>query len=295
MWVAVAILCAVAAFAFHGAFRALRRARLVEDVPTSKIRSAAQGYVELAGWAELMPGDAIVAPLSGRPCVWYRYRVDERTRDVARGRREWRTLEHGVSDGLFRVADESGGCVVDPEEAEVTPATGETWYGSTRRPGGPPPRRRSVWSWGGRYRYREELIRAGDPLHVVGMLRTIGGPADQVPAAEDIRALLAAWKRDPNRMRAFDANSDGRVDVTEWETARRAAETEVQRERGRRTAQPGALVLGAPERADRPYLLSALPQDDLARRYRWTAVARLGLFFLAGTAAALLARLGLGA
>ena len=293
LWVASAGLCVVAALAFYGAFRALKRARLLEDVPTSRIRSAAQGYTELAGWAELLPGEPIVAPLSARPCVWYRYRVDERTRDRAAGRREWRALEQGVSDGLFRLADESGGCVVDPEAAEVTPATGDLWYGDTRRPGGSPPKRQPFWLRNGRYRYREELIRPGDPLHAVGMVRTVGGPADQVPPAEDLRTLLAAWKRDPSRMRAFDANSDGRVDVAEWETARRAAETEVQRDRGRRAAQPGTLVLGPPSQPDRPYLLSALRQHDLARRYRWTAVTRLGLFALAGAGAVLLARLGL--
>ena len=51
------------------AFRAIRRARLIEDVPTSKIRSAVQGYVELIGHAEAMEGPAIVAPLSQLPCV----------------------------------------------------------------------------------------------------------------------------------------------------------------------------------------------------------------------------------
>lgn len=287
VWAVAGVLAAVALWAVFGAFRALRRARLVEDVPTSLVRSAAQGYVELAGTAELLPGEPVLAPLSGRACAWYRYRVDERRRDATSGRREWKTLEGGVSDALFRLVDESGECVVDPDHAEVTPGLSQVWYGISRRPGGPPPRGSGFSLFGGRFRYREELIRPGDPLHAVGMLRTVGGPADQVPAREDVRALLAAWKRDPTRMRGFDANGDGQVDPAEWDAARKAAESEVGRRRTERAANPGVTVLAAPPAPGGPFLLSAVRQDDLARRYRWSALARLALFFGA-TAAALL-------
>jgi hypothetical protein len=290
-WAFTALLGAFALWSFFGAFRALRRARLVEDVPTSLVRSAAQGYVELAGTAELLPGEPVLAPLSGRPCAWYRYRVDERSRDASNGRREWKTLEGGVSDALFRLVDESGECVVDPDHAEVTPGIRQVWYGVARRPGGPPPPGSGFSLFGGRYRYREELIRPGDPLHAVGMLRTVGGPTDPVPAREDVRALLAAWKRDPPRMQGFDANGDGQVDPAEWDAARRAAESEVRRRRTERAASPGVTVLAAPPAAGGPFLLSAVRQDDLARRYRRTALARLVLFFGAGAAAVLMSGL----
>ncbi len=286
-WTFTAFLVAVALWAFFGAFRALRRARLVEDVPTSLVRSAAQGYVELVGTAELLPGEPVLAPLSGRPCAWYRYRVDERSRDASNGRREWKTLEGGVSDALFRLVDESGECVVDPDHAEVTPGLSQVWYGIARRPGGPPPPGGGFTLFGGRYRYRDELIRPGDPLHAVGMLRTVGGPADPMPAREDVRALLAAWKRDPARMQGFDANGDGQVDPAEWDAARKAAESEVRRRRAERAASPGVTVLAAPPAPGGPFLLAAVRQDDLARRYRWIALARLALFFGA-TGAALL-------
>ena len=52
----------------------------MEDTPTSKIRSAAQGYVELSGHGELMEGPKIIAPLTSKYCTWYSYKVEERRR-----------------------------------------------------------------------------------------------------------------------------------------------------------------------------------------------------------------------
>lgn len=49
---------------FYLGFRQLHRARLIEDTPTSRIRSAAQGYAELEGRAVAL-GDPLYAPLSG--------------------------------------------------------------------------------------------------------------------------------------------------------------------------------------------------------------------------------------
>ena len=273
----MALLAAVSLWAFYASFRALKRARVVEDVPTSRLRSAAQGYVELSGTAEPLPGTPVLAPLSRRPCAWYRYRVDVRQRDTSGHGSEWRMVENGVSDALFRLVDETGECVVDPEGADVTPALRQTWYGISRVPGGPPPRESALSRFSGRYRYQEELIRPGDPLHAVGTLRTVGGPADQVPAHEDVRALLAEWKRDAARMRAFDADGDGEVAPHEWEAARKAAREEVLRRRAQHAAQLGTPVLSAPPVPGRPFLLSAVHQDTLARRYRWRAAALLVL------------------
>ena len=56
------------------AYATLARKRLIEDTPTSRIRSAPQGFVELAGVAGVFEGEPIIAPLTQRPCCWYRYR-----------------------------------------------------------------------------------------------------------------------------------------------------------------------------------------------------------------------------
>ncbi|HEY1992361.1 MAG TPA: hypothetical protein VGH71_07845, partial [Gammaproteobacteria bacterium] len=66
--------------AFFMGWRFQRRLRIIAETPKSLIRSAAQGYVELQGIARLMPGPPIVAPLTGKRCVWWSYRIERRSR-----------------------------------------------------------------------------------------------------------------------------------------------------------------------------------------------------------------------
>ena len=65
----------------YGFFRRLRRDRLLADTPLSHIRSAAQGYVKVAGQARPAAAAPTAAPLSGRPCVWWDFKVSEQQRD----------------------------------------------------------------------------------------------------------------------------------------------------------------------------------------------------------------------
>ncbi len=89
-WFLIALIAAAAVAGFYFAFRFLRRARIIRDTPTSKIRSAAQGYLELEGRGELMEGEPIVAPLTGQTCTWYRYKVEKREVRYSNGK-QWHT------------------------------------------------------------------------------------------------------------------------------------------------------------------------------------------------------------
>ncbi|MCP4044060.1 MAG: hypothetical protein GY731_19230 [Gammaproteobacteria bacterium] len=281
----IAVFVALAAAGFYGAFRFVRRARIIEDTPTSKIRSAAQGYVEFNGRGELMEGTPIIAPLSSQKCTWYRYKVEERreVHSTQGGRRtEWRTIRHGLSDELFLLVDDTGQCVIDPEGAEVTPAKKETWYGNSPQPTrGPTGQGMKLFS-SGKYRYREELMYPGDLLYAIGMFKTVGGAGDLGSSSDEIKSLLATWKKDPARMRQFDTDGDGKIDLQEWEAARKLARQEVLKARADRAAKPGTSVMTKPMDRRRPYLLSVVPQLALVKRYRWFALGSLVLFFLAG-------------
>src|SRR3990170_7654612 len=72
----IAACTAAAAFAGWYVWRSLNKARTIEDIPTSKARSAHQGYVELEGVGRLMDGAPIVGPLSGPPGGWFRSRAE---------------------------------------------------------------------------------------------------------------------------------------------------------------------------------------------------------------------------
>ena len=85
----------------------LRRYRMISDTPTSKIASAAQGYVEFFGRGEQHTGYTLTSQLTGLPCLWFRYIVEEKDND-----NDWRQVDHGTSEDTFILNDQSGKCII---------------------------------------------------------------------------------------------------------------------------------------------------------------------------------------
>lgn len=278
-WTGAALLASIGGFVV--AFSALHKARLIENTPTSRIRSAAQGYVELEGFARLLPGPEIRSPLSGARCCWWRYRIErqETTRRGGRNTTHWRTIESGTSDELFLLADATGECVVDPAGADVDPSLRRQWRGTTRRPQQIPEKK--TWLQFGDYRYREELLGVGDPLYALGWFRSQTSHHEFNQDA-DVSDLLREWKADQQGLLArFDADGDGRIDLQEWEAARRAALEHVQSAHLERSLDPDVHVLSRPPDG-RPYLLSTLGQHGLASGHRISAVSALAFSLISG-------------
>lgn len=277
------------------AFVNFKRKRLIEDIPLSKIRSAAQGYVKLQGVTELLDGDPIEAPLSLQTCVWFRYSIERREQSSgARGRTEthWSTVERGVSAHIFALRDGSGRCVIDPDDAIVTPSQQYTWYGSSRIP--PPIPGGQGWAvrldlgrFTREFKYKEERIDLRAGLYALGDFNThralVGGTDD----AQDVALLLREWKADrANLMRRFDTNHDGELSLEEWAQARLAAQTEIA-QRHASTPPPSIDVLAVSHHSDRPYLLAATTEHQLlsalARRaVGWVICAMLCSLLITG-------------
>ncbi len=285
-WLVWAMLLLGAATAFYYAFRQWHRARIIEDVPTAKIRSAPQGYVELEGVGKMMEGEPIISPLTMKHCLWFRYKVERKEVIYIKGSRttRWRLVEQGESDALFLLEDETGQCVIDPEGAEVTPLDKLVWYGDSPRPPHVPLLGRGGIGFGGRYRYTETFIMAGQPLYVLGRFQTIRA-VDGDSRADIARELIRRWKEDSRLLLAhFDVNRDGEIDVREWEKVQQLAQRKADAEHRKRSRQPDTHLVCLPEERHQPYLLSAHPQKGLSRRYRRFAAISLLLFFiLAGT------------
>lgn len=242
-----------------------RRARAVDDTPTSKIASAAQGYVELQGRGRPLAGPALESPLGHQPCLWYRYLM-ERQRD-----HKWEREASGESDASFIIDDGSGECLVDPAGAEILPARKETWTQ-------------------GDYRYTEWLLIRDETIYALGQFQTLNGGDLGFDRAEAVKTLLAQWKNDPqDLLRRFDLDHNGELDMNEWGLARAQAHREV--EGMRRDAQNSQLHAIRHPDDGRLYLLSSLPPDKLSRRYRWWSIAHLAIFFgaLVGMTAAITA------
>jgi len=252
--------------------RWLHVARLVEDTPRSRVRSAAQGYVELAGAALMPDGVSTVAPLTGRPSVWWSYRIEQRVTGESGGRRRerWRTLQSARSGVPFVLEDETGRCLVKPDGAEVLVGESTTWYGDAPWPTGVPGQ--TAWRHQGRsFRYHEQRIYPHERVYALGAFTTLGSGA----AADDgtaVAGLLAEWKRDQAALAGrFDADRDGRVSLAEWEAARAQAQRDVEERRRTRPAEPALNLLARPEDG-RLFLIASVPQAELARRYRRRAM-----------------------
>ncbi len=276
-----------------GGLRALRRARVIEDTPTSRIRSAAQGYVELTGIGH-PGGEPLLTPLTGTPCCWYHCRVERYVRSGKHS--HWKTVRDVTSESPLILRDGTGECLIDPRGAEVHPRHRRIWYGNSvmpaRGPGGGSGLRRVFG--GGRYRYTEERLDAGDPLYAIGEFVTLGGAREDLHAA--VGRILRAWKQDPQTLlHRFDTDGDGRIDADEWEQARAAARQVALQARLEAADRPPVHTLGRP-RDGRPFILATDSQRDLTRRYRWQAAAWTAVFVLAAPSAVwmLLVRLGGG-
>jgi hypothetical protein len=218
---------------FH-TFRLLKNARLLEDTPIAKIRSAAQGYVELAGTGHSLPNSINHSRLSQNPCVWYQYTIEElRTYQTNEGStRRFETIQKGASDVYFILKDETGECLIDPTLADIIPHRTIKVYGHSPFPEiiSPP----STWSWlfdtTKRYRYNESYIEPNEILYVKGYFQTLHSTHPQV-------------KQDPELFRYLQEKNMSSLNILTHQN----------------------LV------QDQHFMISAIARDKLIRRYRWTA------------------------
>lgn len=265
-----------------------RHYRLLHDLPTSRIASAAQGYVELVGCAQALPGRPLLSPVSRQPCCWYRFSVHrQRESDPAR----MDLVERGSSTEPLLLVDETGICAILPEDV------GNVFTDHDR-----------IWREG-EYCYSESMLLPGEVLYAAGELTTVSvataAPAlkldhDNVKALLDGRrkdrerkrdvermagehtavgVLIARWKTDRKRLHEhFDLDRDGAIDMKEWEQARTAARREVRRRPSppverREAANPtveGIPMLRKP-RDGRPFLLARGVPEQLGNRARFGA------------------------
>jgi E3 Ubiquitin ligase len=286
-WLVVSGLAAAAVYSFWYAFKSWAKNRVIEDTPTSRLRSAAQGYVELCGRGVVPPDAQIKAPLTGLPCTWWRYKIEER-RSSGRSR-SWTTLQSGTSELPFVLDDGTGRCLVDPRGAEVYPGISDVWYGASEWPTVRIPNGSGLWGRlvdslvTDKFRYTEHRLQAQEELYAIGAFRSLGGVSVDSPDAA-IAELLRAWKQDQAGLLArFDIDHDGTLSQTEWDQARAAARRQILDNRAA-DAQPPSLNVLARPKDGRSFLLAASDGESLARRFRRRALAGIG-GFVASTAA----------
>lgn len=286
-WIAVLFGLGVGGLLLHQGLGAFWRLRLIHDTPTARVRSAAQGYVELRGDAR--PLRALVpARLTGIPCCWYRWRIEEQ-RGSGRSRK-WVTIEQGEAEHAFLLDDGTGRCVVEPKGASIRCRLTERWHSRVKGGGRSAPfSLAEVVGLGARYRMVEERVAEADPVYVLGYLETPRRGAREREAL--IRQLLLRWKRDPARRAQLDRNGDGEIDIADWEQAQAFATWLADQAERRVALQPVLPRIGATKDARQPFLISTAGEAALVGHSRWQALggtlggALLGIAALAAIAA----------
>ncbi|MBI5390087.1 hypothetical protein HZB02_01225 [Candidatus Woesearchaeota archaeon] len=102
---------------FYAGFRALWLKRLIDNLPTSKVRSLAMGIVEVKG--KIVVKDSVLkSPFTNKNCVAYRYLIEE-YRKTSKDTSSWVQIDRGEERTPFYVQDETGKVLVDPTGAEI--------------------------------------------------------------------------------------------------------------------------------------------------------------------------------
>ncbi len=113
LWAAVGALGGLVLF--YRGFRILQRKRLILNTPTSKIRSASLGLVEISG---LAAGPYLItAPVTGKSCYYYRTLAWELRKSGKS--EEWRKVADESLHVPFYVDDQTGLMLVNPQGAET--------------------------------------------------------------------------------------------------------------------------------------------------------------------------------
>jgi hypothetical protein len=249
-------MAAFLAFALWGWMASYRRLQALEDIPLSKIATAAQGYTRLQGRAAPFPGQKLEAPMTHLPCCWYSYKLENLNAngDVS-------STEHDTSEWSFMLSDPTGECVVDPAGAKIA-AVSVNRYNSKE------------------VRWTEHTIFPRDPLCVIGQFHTSGMSVSEHEVQERVGELLAQWKKDMPALRAR-FNLGHEFTLQEWDQVRMAARTAVDADLAKNPPQPQNQI--ADPKDGRPYLISAEAPERLELELRLWAWSNACLF-VAGAA-----------
>lgn len=266
------ILSLAALISFYYFVRDWKRWHLIKDTPTARLRSAHQGYIELAGKGKPVPDQPIFSPLSNHRCIWYHSMIEHKEVVLGekRTRTKWEILYQHTSDQAFLLDDGTGSCLVNPKNAEITSNEKLIWHGDTEWPTRTQvlDNDSAIVAMTKRYRYSEQLILPGQQLYILGYLHT-RSPATEQSVQNITRDLLDDWKQNQQQLlECFDTNQDGEIDQAEWEIAREAAQSQARTLHQQLLHELEIHHISRLEDDRRPFIISVHPQTELIRKYR---------------------------
>ncbi|MFH1379067.1 MAG: hypothetical protein ABII23_02195 [bacterium] len=176
----------------------LKQKRMIEDIPTSKIKSMALGLVEIKG--NILKTVDIKTPYSYTACVYY-YFIKERYDRSSKGGGSWRVVNQGRSKQPFYIDDGSGKILVDPRDIDLAGGPRYVNYPGFLRD----------------ERVKEWYLLNNEEVYLIGTAckaRDFMQEFD-ILVTQELRNL----KKDAERLNMFDTNKDGVIDAEEWDKA----------------------------------------------------------------------------
>ncbi len=276
------LISALCLYLLYRGYKYYQRFRYMDGIATSRIRSASQGYVELKGLGEWMPGDQIHSPFSGSRCLWYHCLIEEKQRSDKRT--GWTNISNQLSETLFQLVDETGVCVIDPEDALVIPEIERKWYGSGLGAQNNPPKSSNRWmsislsSGLGSYRFTEKLIRPASQVYALGNFKTLRSTPSNTYIEQQVKELLREWKLKPAKyLSGFDMDKNGKIEKQEWINIRGAARRAVLASLSKQN-QPQNLMSKSTQ-DNQPFIISAIGEEDLLSKKKLMSVLSLLVAF----------------
>jgi len=240
-------------FFFYG-FRRLWQKRLIQNIPTSKIRSIAMGPVEINGIA--LPDVPLKGPYTKVPCVFFHI-IEEHFEISKESRGGWVKDLEAKSDIPFFVKDDTGTVMIDPVGAETDLPLRYTKIEGGRR-------------------YREYNIMEKEPIYVLGTAKRLESIEEQIQ--REVERRIGEIIENPEEKIKLDVNKDMWIDEKEWEMARERIREQVRRdfEGVKSNLQQGShnvpdhlqdIIIGKGE-MDRHFLISTKSEKELVEGYK---------------------------
>lgn len=192
-------------YLFFSGFRKFWVKRLIQNIPTSKIRSIAMGLVEINGIAESRT--PLSGPYTKASCVFY-HLLEERL--VRTDKTTYWVKELEVKTDIpFFVKDETGSVMIDPIGAEIDLPVR---YSRTE----------------GNKRYREWNIMQNETVYVLGTVKVCKGREERIQ--EEVESRLQEKIDNPEEKIKLDINKDMWIDEEERRLAKEKIIEQVRRE-----------------------------------------------------------------
>ncbi len=258
IWIFIIVGLGAGLAMFTYGFSVWREKRMIENIPTSRVRSLAMGLVEVSGQAQ--PKALLKSPITATDCVYYKFLVERRER---RGKSDhWVTVSQGASTNYFYVDDGTGKILVDPVEADIH-LERDYRYTDAVSAGNTLGLMFNVGAFSQRMRYTEWYIVPGDTVYVMG--NVIRWRNDQQERQFALAERLKELKADRERLMQFDRDGDGKIDADEWEAARERAEQDILRQELDNPRDEGEDLVIARDPQNQLMIISDKSEKDLVK------------------------------